>query len=135
MSATETQPHETLEADVFSSQCTSRTALQHLTGRWGALVLVALHLGVEAMRFGEVRRRIEGISDRMLSQTLGDLERDGMVTRTVHSSIPPHVDYRLTNLGAKIAEPLASLVDLIEAEVPSILEAQASYDAANPPAR
>lgn len=135
MSATETQPHETLEADVFSSQCTSRTALQHLTGRWGALVLVALHLGVEAMRFGEVRRRIEGISDRMLSQTLGDLERDGMVTRTVHSSIPPHVDYRLTNLGVKIAEPLASLVDLIEAEVPSILEAQASYDAANPPAR
>lgn len=135
MSTTETQPHETLEADVFSSQCTSRTALQHLTGRWGALVLVALHLGVEAMRFGEVRRRIEGISDRMLSQTLGDLERDGMVTRTVHSSIPPHVDYRLTNLGAKIAEPLASLVDLIEAEVPSILEAQASYDAANPPAR
>ncbi|MFA5607963.1 MAG: helix-turn-helix domain-containing protein [Leucobacter sp.] len=135
MSTTETQPHETLEADVFSSQCTSRTALQHLTGRWGALVLVALHLGVEAMRFGEVRRRIEGISDRMLSQTLGDLERDGMVTRTVHSSIPPHVDYRLTNLGAKIAEPLASLVDLIESEVPSILEAQASYDAANPPAR
>lgn len=134
MSPTEHRPsgHQLTEhpqADVFSSRCTSRTALQHLTGRWGALVLVALHQGEEAMRFGEIRRRIEGISDRMLSQTLGELERDGMVTRTVHSSIPPHVDYRLTDLGLRIAAPLATLVDLIEAEVPNIMAAQGAYDA------
>lgn len=95
-------------------------------------MLVALNQSVDPMRFGEVRRRIEGISDRMLSQTLGELERDGMVTRTVYSAIPPHVDYRLTALGSKIAEPLTALVDLIEDELPNVLDAQAAYDAANP---
>ena len=74
--------------DVFSSQCTSRDALQHLTGRWGSLVMVALLDSESAMRFAQLRRKIDGISDRMLSQTLSKLERDGMVCRHVRSSIP-----------------------------------------------
>ncbi|MGD7732289.1 winged helix-turn-helix transcriptional regulator [Propionibacteriaceae bacterium G57] len=86
-------------ADVFSSACSSRDVLQHLTGRWGALAMVAL-LREDDLRFGELRRRVGGISDRMLSQTLGQLERDGFVQRTVHSAIPPHVEYSLTPLGA-----------------------------------
>ncbi|MGK0740617.1 winged helix-turn-helix transcriptional regulator [Leucobacter sp. Z1108] len=123
---------ETIEpkaADVFSSACSSRTALQHLTGRWGALIIVALKLGERAMRFGEIRRRVDGISERMLSQTLGQLERDGMVARTVHSSIPPNVDYALTPLGVKLADPLSEVVSTIEAELPRILDAQRSHDA------
>lgn len=115
--------------DVFSSACSSRSALQHLTGRWGALTTVALKTAGEPLRFGEIRRRVDGVSDRMLSQTLGQLERDGMVARTVHSSIPPHVDYALTPLGQRIAEPLVALTRAIEDELPAVLAAQESYDA------
>ncbi|MGO1183172.1 MAG: winged helix-turn-helix transcriptional regulator [Micrococcaceae bacterium] len=119
---------EAFEADVFSSACTSRTALQHLTGRWGSLIIVALKRQNEPLRFGEIRRRVEGVSERMLSQTLGQLERDGMVTRTVHSTIPPNVDYGLTPLGAKIAEPLAQLIAVVESELPLVFAAQQQYD-------
>lgn len=119
---------EPLAADVFARSCSSRGTLQHLTGRWGALTIVALRLDDEPMRFSEIRRRVDGISDRMLSQTLGDLERDGMVVRTVHSTIPPHVSYALTPLGLRVADPLQELAAIIEAELPSVLEAQALYD-------
>lgn len=129
MSGTDGIPTEAPRADVFARACSSRAALQHLTGRWGALTVVALRLG-GAMRFGEIRRRVDGISDRMLSQTLGQLERDGMVERTVHSSIPPHVSYALTSLGEKIAEPLEALIDVLEAELPQVLAAQHAYDQA-----
>lgn len=128
MQALPDSPAELGAADIFSSSCVSRTALQHLTGRWGALVLVALRLQGNPMRFGEIRRRIEGISDRMLSQTLGQLERDGMVERTVHSTIPPNVDYQLTSLGLRVAEPLEALAELIEAHALDIVAAQISYD-------
>ncbi|MDN6246506.1 MAG: helix-turn-helix transcriptional regulator, partial [Corynebacterium casei] len=96
MSTSNDSPQNELCADVFSSMCTSRGALQHLTGRWGSLTMVALLESNSPMRFAELRRKIDGISDRMLSQTLGQLERDGMVNRLVRSSIPPHVDYALT---------------------------------------
>lgn len=120
-----------LPADVLSSRCASRPVLQHLTGRWGALTMVALRLAPEAQRFGEIRRRIDGISDRMLSQTLGQLERDGMVDRTVLSSIPPHVDYALTPLGRRVAEPLEALTRAVEESLPEVLDAQAAYDSAD----
>lgn len=120
---------EPFEPDVFSSACSSRVALQHLTGRWGALTVVALTRSDAPMRFSEIRRRIEGVSERMLSQTLGQLERDGMVVRTVHSTIPPHVEYALTPLGTTIAEPLQLLIDTIQAELPRVLDAQEAYDA------
>ncbi|OKX77224.1 winged helix-turn-helix transcriptional regulator [Corynebacterium glutamicum] len=115
-------------ANVFSSMCSSRGALQHVTGRWGSLTMVALKLSDEPMRFAEIRRKVEGISDRMLSQTLAQLERDGMVDRTVHSSIPPHVDYTLTPLGAKLADALVLLVSTVEAELDQVVRAQENYD-------
>ena len=93
--------------------------------------MVALDRAEGPVRFGELRRRVEGISDRMLSQTLGQLERDGMVHRTVHSSIPPHVEYTLTELGARVAVPLAELIELLEAELPTVMDAQAAYEAAS----
>lgn len=130
MPHTDQKPVELPAPDVFSRACSSRDALQHLTGRWGALTIVALHQGGEAMRFSAIRRRIEGVSDRMLSQTLGQLERDGIVKRTVHSTLPPNVDYELTAVGDKIAAPLAELTNTVEAVLPQVLEAQQTYDAA-----
>ncbi|GFK18735.1 winged helix-turn-helix transcriptional regulator [Corynebacterium glutamicum] len=115
-------------ANVFSSMCSSRGALQHVTGRWGSLTMVALKRSDEPMRFAEIRRKVEGISDRMLSQTLAQLERDGMVDRTVHSSIPPHVDYTLTPLGTKLADALVLLVSTVEAELDQVVRAQEIYD-------
>lgn len=115
-------------ANVFSSMCSSRGTLQHVTGRWGSLTMVALKRSDEPMRFAEIRRKVEGISDRMLSQTLAQLERDGMVDRTVHSSIPPHVDYTLTPLGTKLADALVLLVSTVEAELDQVVRAQEIYD-------
>ena len=77
--------------DVFSANCPSRAAWEHVTGRWGALVLGALADG--PLRFGALRRAVGGVSDRMLSQTLQALERDGLVHREDHGTNPPHVEY------------------------------------------
>ncbi|QXT63239.1 winged helix-turn-helix transcriptional regulator [Tessaracoccus palaemonis] len=113
--------------DVMSAACPSRPTLQHLTGRWGALTMAALAHGTQ--RFSEIRRRIEGISDRMLSQTLGDLERDGMVERTVLSAIPPKVTYALTPLGVEVADRLEALITLVEANMDEVTASRDSYDA------
>lgn len=90
------QVDNSLEADVFARDCSSRETLQDVTGRWGLLVLAALAEG--SYRFNALRRRVDGVSERMLSQTLQNLERDGMVTRTVLEAIPPKVEYELSTL-------------------------------------
>lgn len=113
--------------NVMSSACPSRQALQHLTGRWGALTMAALADG--RMRFSEIRRRVEGISDKMLSQTLGDLERDGMVIRHVLTAIPPKVEYELTPLGAAAAEQVGALITLIESQMTTVIAAREAFDA------
>lgn len=113
--------------NVMSSACPSRQTLQHLTGRWGALTMAALADG--RMRFSDIRRRVEGISDKMLSQTLGELERDGMVIRHVLTAIPPKVEYELTPLGAAAAEQVGALIALIEAQMPAVYAAREAFDA------
>lgn len=123
--ATDTQ---TPAPNVLSAACSSRVALQEVTGRWGGLTILALEQTESPLRFSEIRRQVEGVSDRMLSQTLSKLERDGMIERTVHSSIPPHVNYHLTPLGLKIAEPLRLLAGTVEAELAKVLEAQEEFD-------
>ncbi|MFC8044191.1 winged helix-turn-helix transcriptional regulator [Nocardia sp. NPDC057353] len=115
-----------LEADVFARGCTSRPVLQNVAGRWGILALVALRAGPH--RFGALRRRVDGVSERMLAQTLRALERDGMVHREVLESIPPRVEYTLTELGAELAEQLETLVQLVERNMPRVRAAQAAYD-------
>ncbi|GAA1607466.1 winged helix-turn-helix transcriptional regulator [Nocardia ninae] len=115
----------TLEADVFAKDCTSRPVLQNVTSRWGILALVALRDG--SYRFSALRRRVDGVSERMLSQTLQALERDGMVHREVHETIPPRVEYTLTELGAQVAEQLHSLIHLVEQSMPQVRAAQESY--------
>ncbi|MFI9510785.1 winged helix-turn-helix transcriptional regulator [Nocardia sp. NPDC052566] len=114
-----------LEADVFAKNCTSRPVLQNVASRWGILALVALREG--PYRFSALRRRVDGVSERMLSQTLQALERDGMVHREVHETIPPRVEYTLTALGAEVADRLESLIVVVETNMDRVREAQAAY--------
>ncbi|MFC8314872.1 helix-turn-helix domain-containing protein [Gordonia sp. IITR100] len=117
---------ESLEADVFARDCSSRTTLQTVTGRWGSLVLIAL--GESNYRFSALRRRVDGVSERMLSQTLQSLERDGMIVRTVLEAIPPKVEYHLTPLGRQVADQLSGLIELVQNNMPAVRDAQADYD-------
>jgi DNA-binding HxlR family transcriptional regulator len=105
--------------NVLAADCPSRPILQHLTNRWGTLVMVALATGPH--RFAELRRKVGGVSERMLSQTLKDLEADGFVRRTAHQVVPPHVDYELTPLGRQAAGHVVALTGWIEAALPEIL--------------
>ncbi|NJQ14060.1 winged helix-turn-helix transcriptional regulator [Streptomyces bohaiensis] len=114
--------------DVFARGCPSRPVLEHLTGRWGALVLAALREG--PARFNALRRRVDGISEKMLAQTLQSLERDGFVHREVHAVLPPRVEYRLTELGRDTADRLLALIELLHAEMPAVIGAQQRYDRA-----
>lgn len=101
-----------LVADVFARDCGSRAAFEVVTSKWASLALLAL--GEGSYRFNALRRRVEGVSEKMLSQTLQALERDGMVTRDVVTTIPPRVEYALTPLGEQVAQNLRSLADLLE---------------------
>ncbi|MFJ8669203.1 winged helix-turn-helix transcriptional regulator [Streptomyces sp. NPDC093600] len=117
--------------DVFARACASRETLEHVTGRWGSLTLGALYEGT--FRFNELRRRVDGVSEKMLAQTLHALERDGLVHREARPTNPPRVDYRLTPLGREIAEQLRRLIDLVEGRMPQVLSAREGYDAARAP--
>ncbi|MGC4935063.1 winged helix-turn-helix transcriptional regulator [Gordonia sp. DT30] len=119
-----------LEADVFARDCGSRDILQNVTSRWGVLALAALAEG--DLRFSSLRRRVDGVSERMLSQTLQTLERDGFVTRTVLQSIPPKVEYSLTDLGVEAAQRLRALIDLVQGNLAVVVEARDAYDASHP---
>ncbi len=113
--------------DVFARACPSRGTLEHVTGRWGGLTLCALH--ERTLRFNELRRRVDGVSEKMLSQTLHALERDGLVHREAQPTNPPRVDYELTPLGHDVAERLMSLVCLVEGRMDEVLAARERYDA------
>jgi DNA-binding HxlR family transcriptional regulator len=113
--------------NVLAADCPSRGILSHLTNRWGVLVMVALATGPH--RFAELRRKVGGVSERMLSQTLKDLEADGFVLRTAHQVVPPHVDYELTALGTQAAEHVVALVGWIEAALPRIIAGKLSLAA------
>lgn len=111
-----------LRGRVLKEDCPSRRILLHLTSRWGALVLVVLYAGTK--RFGALRREIEGISERMLTQTLQRLEQDGMVHRHSFDTIPPHVEYSLTPFGRQAAQRFNALVDWLEENLEEILAAR-----------
>ncbi|NUR03440.1 MAG: helix-turn-helix transcriptional regulator [Streptomyces sp.] len=122
---------ELMEADdlpynVFAKACPSRGTLEHVTGRWGGLTLCALFEG--SLRFNELRRRVDGVSEKMLSQTLHALERDGLVHREAQPTNPPRVDYELTPLGHQVAERLLALVHLLEGRMDDVLAARERYD-------
>ncbi|GEC06978.1 HxlR family transcriptional regulator [Streptomyces spinoverrucosus] len=122
----ERTPEQDLPYDVFSKACPSRGTLEHVTGRWGALALGALHEG--SLRFNELRRRVDGVSEKMLSQTLHALERDGLVHREAQPTNPPRVDYELTPLGHEVAERLLALIHHLEGRMDEVLAARERYD-------
>ncbi|WP_350000980.1 helix-turn-helix domain-containing protein [Pseudarthrobacter sp. WHRI 8279] len=93
---------------VFPAGCPSRTVLDHVTSKWGVLILLALSEGEQ--RWSDLRRRAEGISEKMLAQTLKTLERDGLVRRDAQAVIPPRVDYSLTERGYGLSALLVPLV-------------------------
>ena len=120
--------HEQVLADVFARGCPSRDVLEHVTGRWGILALAALASG--PARFNALRRRVDGVSEKMLSQTLHALERDGFVRRDEQSTIPPRVEYSLTDRGDRTTKLLLALIDQVEADLPEAAESQRRYDEA-----
>lgn len=111
-----------LRGHILQGNCPSRQILQHMTSHWGALVLVALYTGTK--RFGALRRTVEGIRERMLTQTLQQLEGDGMVERRSFETVPPHVEYSLTRFGRQAAERFNLLVDWLEENLEEILAAR-----------
>ena len=117
-------PHDSFRAlarrgELMHADCPSRDVLKHVTSRWGVLVLVILSGGMH--RFSDLRRKIGGISEKMLAQTLQGLEGDGLVLRTSLPVVPPHVEYRLTPWGEEAAELVGGLADWIERTLPQIM--------------
>lgn len=108
--------------DLFAEKCPSREVLKHVTSRWGVLLLVGLLSGTH--RFSDLRRKVKGISEKMLAQTLQWLEGDGFVERISYPVVPPHVEYRLTPLGQEIGKKVESLADWIEMNLSEIQTAK-----------
>ena len=111
-----------IEFDVYARDCPTRAVLEHVTSKWGVLVLAALL--ERTYRFSELRRRVDGVSEKMLSQTLRALEHDGLIARVAYPEVPPRVEYNLTALGREAAELLVGLVSFIERHMPQMLEAR-----------
>lgn len=111
-----------LPADVYSAKCPTREVLDHIAGKWTVLIVDALAGGT--LRYTDLRRRIDGISQKMLTQTLRQLEHDGFVARTVYPTVPPRVEYTLTDLGHSLREPIAALREWVETNINRIEKAR-----------
>ena len=105
--------------EVFMEGCPTRLVLDHVMSKWGVLVLLALTDGT--LRWGELRREVEGISEKMLASTLRTLEADGLVARTSHPEVPPRVEYALTDLGRELMERMLPLVEWVAAHADRIV--------------
>ncbi|MEQ4720269.1 helix-turn-helix domain-containing protein [Nonomuraea sp. B19D2] len=122
----------TVEADYDVRQwdtredCEVRQILDRIADKWSLLVIALLDC--QSLRFTQLRREIDGVSQRMLSVTLRQLERDGLVSRTVHPVVPPRVDYALTPLGRTLHQTIKALVTWTEEHQREIAEARAAYD-------
>ncbi|MDU8359479.1 winged helix-turn-helix transcriptional regulator [Pseudomonas syringae group sp. J309-1] len=135
MSGSEQQSRSLLAAvmearagELMAADCPSRIVLNHVCSRWGVLVLVVLRSGMH--RFSELRRKIGGVSEKMLSQTLQHLEGDGFVERKALPVVPPHVEYRLTPMGEEVAQQVESLANWIEHNLPRIMAVREEVDSA-----
>jgi DNA-binding HxlR family transcriptional regulator len=114
-------------ADVYAADCPTRQVLDLIADKW--TVLIIFLLADEPKRFSELRRSINGISQKMLTQTLRSLERDGLVTRTVYPEVPPRVEYQLTPLGKTLRSPIQAVISWSETYIDAVTSAQAEYDA------
>jgi DNA-binding HxlR family transcriptional regulator len=117
-----------ITGDCFRAECPARDVLNHISNRWGGLVLGALI--DRDLRYSQIRARVGGISEKMLAQTLDVLERDGLILRMSRPVVPPHVEYALTPSGHAIATRLFDLFRYIGDHIESFVTAQTRYDAA-----
>src|SRR5580765_4599771 len=108
-----------LPGGVFEAKCPSRTLLDHVTSKRGVLVLLAL--GIDTMRWSELRRYIDGVSEKMLAQTLKTLEADGLIRRVAQPVVPPHVEYNLTDAGREVHDRLVPLMEWVSANAYQII--------------
>jgi DNA-binding HxlR family transcriptional regulator len=118
-----------LEWDPYNRACPTRAMLDRIGDRWTVLVVGALSSG--PVRFGQLASRIDGVSQKMLTQTLRGLERDGLVTRTAYPQIPPRVEYELTETGRTLQEPLRALEEWAATHMADVLRSRADHDAAH----
>ena len=112
--------------NVYHKSCPSRQVLDIIANKWTALVIGQLNDG--PLRFSQLKREIGGISQKMLTQTLRELERNGIVSRTIYAEVPPRVEYELTNLGQSLKQPIDQVRDWAEQHIDQIQEAQHQYD-------
>jgi len=112
-----------IKPDVFNANCDSRQVLDLIADRWSMLVIYAL--SDQVRRHGDLKRRIGGISQKMLTQTLRSLERDGLVRRSVYDVVPPRVEYALAPLGRTLREPLRAICRWAENHLPQVRSARA----------
>ena len=108
--------------ELFTVDCASRGVLKHVSSLWGVLCLISLREGT--LRFGELRRKASGVSEKMLAQTLKRLEEDGFVLRFSHPVVPPYVEYSLTPLGREVSEQVATLADWIELNISRVMDSR-----------
>ncbi|MEQ4721066.1 helix-turn-helix domain-containing protein [Nonomuraea sp. B19D2] len=113
--------------NVLTATCPSRTSLARIANKWTAMVVIALANG--RMRFGDLRTMVDGISGKVLTDTLRDLERDGLVARHAYAEMPPRVEYELTTLGHTLHMPLQALGRWAEEHIEEVLAARETYDA------
>ncbi len=113
--------------NAYAVQCPTRMVLDRIADKWAVLILS--HLAQAPCRFNALLRRIEGLSQKVLSQTLKKLERDGLVARTVFATVPVTVEYALTPLGRTLAGSLSGVIDWAERNMAAMLDAQQAYDA------
>jgi DNA-binding HxlR family transcriptional regulator len=112
--------------DVYSQNCPTRLVLDHIADKWASLILWRISDG--PVRFNELRRKIEGISTKVLSQALKQLERDGLILRRAFATVPVTVEYSITPLGNTLAEKLATVTQWAEQNIEAVLAAQEQYD-------
>ena len=118
--------------DVLDDACPSRQVLDRIADKWTALVIKVLGDGI--LRYSELQRRIGGVSQKMLTQTLRSLERDGLVERRVYPVVPPRVEYSLTRLGLTLQEPLQAICLWAETHLPAMQAARARNERRTPAA-
>ena len=115
-----------LPPKVYSATCPARQVLDLIADKWSIFIISSLES--RSLRFAELERQIGGISQKMLTQTLRNLERDGLVQRTVYPEVPPRVEYALTPLGRTICMPLAEIIRWSEENITAVMAAQQNYD-------
>lgn len=113
-------------ANILDPDCPSRVIFQRIGDKWASLIIQVLADG--PVRFTALKKMVSTVTPKVLTQSLRTLERDGLITRTVHATVPPRVDYELTDTGRSLLVPLAQMRAWAESHVPDILKARDQYD-------